>query len=110
MRILSNATAAVRLLAAVGPLTTNELLDAHRRARQYRSTELLTADELGLGLTYLQAAYDPSSGTWTAPSGIAVSGHAGKLLIAITPGADYRRQDLLEALIAAGLSKNTAHN
>ena len=110
VRITRNARSAVRLLTAVGPLTITDLVDAHHRARQYRSDELLSADDLALGLTYLGAGYDPTTATWSAPAGAEATDADRQLLAALPAGQDYRRRDLVTALIEAGLSASTAHN
>ena len=99
------AAIAVRVLASAGPLPLDALLSAVRRARRFDTLPIVTAVQLSIALTEAGASHD--QGTWQAPRD-ATAAARDRALVSIVAGRQLARQEMIDALIAAGYTATSA--
>ena len=103
---LNTANATVRLLAAVGPLSTETLLVALARSRRFRHRAPMAAAELDVALAVLGATRR-ADGNWQAPPG-AIAPARYQVIAATAAGKDLTRADMIQVLISAGYHPESA--
>ncbi len=101
------AQAAMRVLAAVGPLDPAALLGAVTRCQRFRGRHPPTTDALSAALTTLGAARD-DQGRLHAPPGSPVPDRYRAILSATGASRDLTRQDMIDILTAAGYTDTSA--
>jgi hypothetical protein len=98
-----NTRTALRVLTAVGPATTAELLEAVVRTHRYVRTAVPTPAQLERGLRFVGAVSNDATGTWTAPTGSEpMDKDAALIRAAAARSMVLTRVELLEVLHAAG--------
>ena len=103
---MTTAHAAVRFLAAVGPLSTDTLLAALTRSRRFRHRAPTAAAELNVALAVLGAT-QRADGNWQAPPG-AIAPARYQVIAAAAAGQDLTRADMIQILIRAGYHPESA--
>ena len=99
------AGAAARILAAIGQLDLDTLLEAVERSRRFRDPTPVTATDLATALTTVGALSSPD-GHWAAPPGVTIPGRYQVIVAAA--GRDMTRAEMIDVLIGAGYSRNSA--
>jgi hypothetical protein len=105
-REIAAARAAIRILAATGPLDEPTLLAALARARRWKTSAAVTPAALTVALHAAGATRD-TSGRWHAPPGAQVPDRYARI-VAVGAGRDLSRRQMVDVLIAAGYSTSSA--
>lgn len=100
------AHTALRILAAVGPLDTETLLAAVGRARRFRDRTPFSATDFEAGLRQIGPAQSPD-GRWHTPVGTDAPNRY-RAIVAAAGGRDVTRGEMIQVLIDAGYSRNSA--
>ena len=98
--------AAIRILAAVGPLDSAALAAAISRYQRYRHRRSFTVESLAEAMVMSEATQD-EQGRWHAPPGTPDLGRY-RAIINAGGGRDLTRQDMITVLIAAGYTPSSA--
>ncbi|MEP6560271.1 MAG: hypothetical protein ABJD68_04235 [Nakamurella sp.] len=103
---LAAARAGLRVLAAAGPLTLPTIAAAVTRSHRFRSRDHLLHGDFVAALVEVGGTLD-ADGLWRAPAGV---DPPARYMVIVTEaaGRDLTRQEMIEVLIAAGYSKNSA--
>ena len=103
---LAPASTAMRILAAVGPLDTETLLEAIVRSRRFRDRRSFSAGDLEAALQHSGAALT-ADGRWSV-----TAENDGpdryREIVTIAAGRDLTRADMLQVLINAGYNRASA--
>jgi hypothetical protein len=99
--------AAAQVLSAVDPLDLHTLLTAVERFRRFRNRKPLTATDLAAALTTIGAVPGPD-GHWAAPPSVTAPDRY-RVIVATGGGRDLTRADMIDVLITAGYSRNSAN-
>jgi hypothetical protein len=102
------ASAAARVLAAVGPLSVAELQAAVARTHTHRTSSAPAEQTLIESMVLSGARHDGHSDRWSAPAGSVAWPRDRALLTAADPDTVYTRQQLTDLMIAAGYSALSA--
>ena len=98
---------AMRILAAVGPLHTETLIEAIVRSRRFRDRTPFSAGDLEAPLQHSGAALT-TDGRWSAPSK-AVGTDRYRAIVTAGAGSDLTRADMIRVLTDAGYSRASAN-
>ena len=96
----------MRILAAVGPLDTQTLLEAVDRSRRFRDRTPFSAGDLEAALQHSGAAL-AADGRWSAPSKTDGPDRY-RAIVTTAAGRDLTRADMIQVLIDAGYSRASA--
>lgn len=103
---LTAARAALRVLAATGPLTTPTLAVAVARSHRFRHRETLSPNDFTAALVEVGGTLSPD-GRWHPPAGISPP-EKYRAIITQVAGRDLTRQPMIDILITAGYSPSSA--
>ena len=103
---LTVARAAVRVLAAAGPLDMPALSATITRTRRFRARNPLSDDDLAAALTAAGCTPD-RDGRWHPPAGV-VPPDRYRVITALATGRDLTRAEMIDILLAAGYRESSA--
>jgi hypothetical protein len=103
---LTVARAAVRVLAAVGPLDLPALSATITRTRRFRTRNPLCDSDLTTALTAAGCTPD-RDGRWHPPAGV-VPPDRYRVITALATGRDLTRAEMIDILLAAGYRESSA--
>lgn len=108
MRLSRSTDVALRVLAALGPLPIEVLVEAVNRSRQPTAAlPAMTASELENGLRFRDAIYDPDASTWAAPKVVAAGERDVALVAAVRAAGPLTRVQLHQVLLQVGYAART---
>lgn len=108
MRLSRSTDAAIRVLAALGPLPINVLAEAVNRSRQPTAAlPAMTATELENGLRFRAATYDTDKQVWAAPADTAATDRDLRLVKALRDAGPRTRVQLHQVLLQVGYTAHT---
>lgn len=110
VRVVPSATAsgraALRILAAAGPLTITTLTGALDRGRRFRHRRPRSVAALEAALAAAGAVRD-AGGRWHAPAGTTAA-ERYQVIVAAGAGRELNRREMIDILIAAGYEETSA--
>lgn len=108
MRLARSTDAALRVLAALGPLSTETLCQAVNRARQPTAAlPAMKAGQLREGLRLRGATHNADSDTWAAPVGVVAADRDARLVDALRASGPLTRVQLHQVLLEVGYTART---
>lgn len=102
----ASGRAALRMLAAAGPLTITTLTSALDRGRRFRSRRPRSVDSLEAALAAAGAVRD-AGGRWHAPAGTTAT-ERYQLIVTASAGKELNRREMIDILLAAGYKEASA--
>jgi hypothetical protein len=103
---LTAARAAMRVIAAIGPLDLPTLAAGIARSRRFRTRNPLSDSDLADALTTAGCTPDPA-GRWHPPAGV-VAPDRYQRIVTLAAGRDLTRAEMIDILITAGYRESSA--
>jgi hypothetical protein len=102
----ASGRAALRILAAAGPLTITALTGALDRGRRFRRRRPRSVDALDAALVAAGAVRD-AGGRWHAPAGTTAT-ERYQVIVTAGAGKELNRREMIDILLAAGYQTTSA--
>lgn len=102
---LAAARAAVRILAATGPLTLPVLAASVTRSHRFRTRNTLSDSQFAAALTAVGCT--PRDGRWCPPAGV-VPSERYRAIVALATSRELTRQQMIDILLAVGYTSSSA--